>query len=171
MTVTTDILRSWRHPRVVLREKLAAGVREDRALAMLMGACGLIFVAEWPAASREAHLLAQAAAAAGTPAGEVPDVQALLGGRLMALIFIAPLLFYGLAALSRGVARLAGGRGTGYGARLALFWALLCTTPAILFHGLLRGFLGAQLSVTLVGVGVLALFLYLWISMLIEAET
>jgi hypothetical protein len=47
-----------------------------------------------------------------------------MGSRLMALVFIAPLFFYLLAAISHGVARVLGGKGTGFGARLALFWAL-----------------------------------------------
>ena len=42
MTVATDILRTWRRPRAVIREKLAAGVREDRALAVIMGAGALL---------------------------------------------------------------------------------------------------------------------------------
>ena len=54
MTITTDILRSWRHPRAVIREKLRAGDREDRALAVLMGASLLLFVAQWPGLSRAA---------------------------------------------------------------------------------------------------------------------
>lgn len=170
MPVVPDILASWRRPRAVIARKLAAGVREDRAIATLMGACGLIFVAQWPGLAREAHLTRLAAEAAGTPLDQVPTLQALMGARLLALVFIAPLVFYALALLSHGVARLFGGRGSGYGARLALFWALFCTTPAMLLQGLVGGFLGAGPAATVVGLGVLALFVYLWINMLIEAE-
>ena len=170
MPVVPDILASYRHPRAVIARKLADGVREDRALATLMGACGLIFVAQWPALSREAFLLAEAAKAAGTPPDQVPSLQALMGSRLFALVFVAPLVFYLLAALSHLVARVFGGRGTGFGARLALFWALLCTTPLILFQGLVAGFLGDGAANSAVGLVVLAVFLALWISMLVEAE-
>ena len=107
---------------------------------------------------------------AGTPLDQVPSLQALMGARLLALVFIAPLVFYALAAASHLVARLFGGRGTGFGARMALFWALFCTTPAILLQGLVGGFLGAGAAATVVGLMVLALFLYLWVNMLIEAE-
>lgn len=170
MPVVPDILASYRRPRAVIARKLADGVREDRALAVLMGACGLIFVAQWPALSREAFLLAEAAKAAGTPPDQVPSLQALMGSRLFALVFVAPLFFYLFAAISHLVARLFGGRGTGFGARLSLFWALLCTTPLILLQGLVAGFLGGGPANTLVGVLVLIAFLYLWISMLVEAE-
>lgn len=68
MSVTADILRSWHSPRLVLRARLSQGVREDRALAVLLCACLMMFIAQWPA-------LARAAQAA-------PDVplQARLGG-------------------------------------------------------------------------------------------
>lgn len=170
MPVVPDILASWRRPRAVIARKLAEGRREDRAIATLMGACGLIFVAQWPGLAREAHLTRLAAEAAGTPLDQVPTLQALMGSRLMALVFIAPLFFFLLAAISHGVARLLGGKGTGFGARLALFWALFCTTPVMLLQGLVAGFIGAGTAATVVGGLVFAVFLYLWINMLIEAE-
>ena len=162
--------RGWRRPRVLIREKLGQGLREDRALAVLMGACLLFFVAQWPGLAREAFLLAEAAKAAGTPPDQVPTLQALMGSRLFALVFVAPLAFYVLAAVSHLVARLFGGRGTGFGARLALFWALLCIAPLILFQGLVAGFIGDGPATAAVGVLVFGGFLYLWINMLIEAE-
>lgn len=158
MPVTTDILRAWRAPRALIREKLGQGLREDRALAVLMGGCGLAFVAQWPRLSREAFLN--------------PDVplEARLGGALMGWIFIAPLLFYALGAASHLVARAVGGKGTWFGARLALFWALLAVSPVLLLNGLVGGFIGSGPAATLVGVLVLVGFLYLWLSMLIEVE-
>lgn len=170
MPVVPDILASWRRPRAVIARKLAEGPREDRAIVTVMGACALIFVSQWPGLAREAHLTQIAAEAAGTPLDQVPSLQALMGSRLFALIFIAPLVFYVLAAISHLVARLFGGKGTGYGARLALFWALLCTTPVMLFNGLVAGFIGDGTAATVVGLGVFGGFLYLWINMLIEAE-
>ena len=171
MPVVPDILATWRRPRAVIARKLADGVREDRAIATLMGACGLIFVAQWPGLAREAHLTRIAAEAAGTALDQVPSLQALMGARLLAIVFIAPLVFYLLAAVSHLVARAFGGRGSGFGARLALFWALFCTTPVMLLQGLVGGFIGAGVSATVVGLLVLAVFVYLWITMLIEAET
>jgi hypothetical protein len=158
MTVTGDMLATWRRPRQILRAKLAGGVRDDRALAVLMGACMLIFIAQWPRLSREAHL---------DPS--VP-LDARIGGALMATIFLLPIVLYALAAVSHLVARLFGGRGSHFGARLALFWALLCTAPLMLFQGLVAGFLGPGPQLLLVG-GIVALaFLWLWLTLLIEAE-
>lgn len=171
MPVVPDILRSWRDPRGVIARKLADGPREDRALATLMGACALIFVAQWPVLARQAHLAKLAAEQAGTPLDQVPTLQALMGGALLAIVFMAPLAFYLLAAISHGVARLFGGKGTGFGARMALFWALLCIAPAMLFNGLILGFIGPGPSATAVGALVALVFVYLWIRMLIEAES
>ena len=54
MSVTTDIVRTWRRPRLVMRDLLAQGRREDRAIAFLMISCFLIFVAQWPRLRRVA---------------------------------------------------------------------------------------------------------------------
>lgn len=158
MSVTLDMLRAWRDPRGVLRSRLAQGVREDRALATVMGASFLIFVAQWPRLSREAFV---------DPS--VP-LDARMGGALLGIVFVLPLLLYVMAAASHLVARAFGGKGSWFAARLALFWALLATAPAMLFHGLIAGFVGPGAASTIVGLLVLAGFLYLWISMLIEAE-
>lgn len=171
MPVVPDILRTWRDPSGMIARKLADGPREDRALATLMGACALIFVAQWPALARQAHLAKVAAEQAGTPLDQVPSLQALMGASLLAIVFMAPLAFYLLAALSHGVARLFGGKGSGFGARMALFWALLCVAPAMLFNGLVLGFVGPGPAATGVGALVALGFLYLWIRMLIKAES
>lgn len=158
MTVTGDILATWRRPRDILRAKLDEGPREDRALAVLMGACSLMFVAQWPSLSRAATL---------DPS--VP-LDARIGGALMATIFILPVTLYALAAISHLIARLFGGKGSHYGARLALFWALLCLSPLLLLNGLVAGFLGQGTQATVVGLIVLAAFLWLWFTLLVEAE-
>ncbi len=158
MAVTTDILQTWRQPRVLIRRMLDRGPDEGRALAILMGACALIFVAQAPRLAREAHL---------NP--EVP-LDARLGVTLFALIFMAPLMFYAIAGISHLVARLLGGEGTWFGARMALFWALLATTPAMLLHGLAAGMLGPVSATTGLQLVVAVVFVTLWINMLIEAE-
>lgn len=159
MSVTSRILRTWRSPRGVMREHLAMGAREDRALAVLLAACLLMFVAQWPALSRAAHL---------DPS--VP-LDARLGGALMGTLFLVPLLAYGLAALSHLAARLMGGRGSWYGARMALFWSMLAVSPPMLFQGLVLGFVGTGPAATVVGLAVMAAFLFLWVSALAEAES
>ena len=158
MSVTIDILRSYRHPRAVLRARLDAPPREDLALVFLLLACVLFFVAQWPQLARAAHL---------DPA--IP-LDARLGGALFGWLFIAPLGFYALAALSHVVARALGGQGSWYGARLALFWALLVVAPPALLQGLVAGFIGPGPALDLVGMITLAWFLLVWGSGLVVAE-
>lgn len=159
MSVTQRIVASWRDPRGVMRAMLAAGPREDRALALLMAACGIIFVAQWPGLARAAHL---------DPS--VP-LDARMGGALMGTLFLVPLLAYGLGALSHLVARAMGGQGSFYAARLALFWSLLAVSPLMLLQGLVAGFIGPGLQAGIVGLLVLAGFLFQWINALVVAES
>lgn len=158
MSITRDILASWRRPRQVMRRHLGAGPREDRPLIFVMAACAVIFVAQWPRLAREAYL-----------APEVP-LQARLAGALLAIVFLAPLVFYALAALVHLVLRLVGGRGSFHGARLALFWALLAVSPAMLLQGLVAGFIGPGPAQTAVGLVVLVAFLAIWGACLRVAE-
>ena len=111
MAITQDIVATYRGPGAVMRRLLARGQREDRALAILMAGCLLVFVSQWPPLARQAHFDGQ-------------ELNPLLGGALLAWVMIAPLIFYGLAALSHLLARALGGQGSFFGARLALFWAL-----------------------------------------------
>jgi hypothetical protein len=86
-------------------------------------------------------------------------------------LLIWPLLFYGIGSISHLIARAFKGRGTFYTARLALFWALLASTPAWLFHGLVAGFIGPGPGLQIAGVIVLGSFLTFWSICLREAET
>ena len=135
-----------------------SGHREDRAIAILMAACVLIFIAQWPRLAREAHF------------DEAQTFQALMAGALMGWVFIAPLMMYALAALTHLILRPFGGQGTWFRSRLALFWALLAASPLWLFHGLLAGFVGPGVSLNLVGLLALLAFFVFWAAGLIEAE-
>lgn len=158
MPVSTDILESYLRPRQVFRRKLQGGTHEGRALATLIGACLLIFVAQWPGLARAAHV---------DPA--IP-LDARMGGALLGTLFLLPPIAYAVAALSHLVARAFGGTGSFFSARLALFWALLAVSPLMLLQGLVRGFIGPGPALTLVGLAVLATFLMLWVTSLIESE-
>ncbi|MCV2881220.1 YIP1 family protein [Actibacterium sp. XHP0104] len=160
MSVTQDIVRTYRAPRAVVRRQLAGGENEPRALVYLMAACLLIFVSTLPGHSRDAYL---------NP--EIP-LDARIGGSLLSWMIFVPLLMYALAAISHVIARLLGGKGTGFGARIALFWALLAAAPLWLLYGLLDGFVGqgqgpGQMIVGAIG---LCAFLAFWGLGLIEAE-
>lgn len=157
MPVTTDIVQTYRGPRRVFARLLGMGQREDRALIILMGGCIVAFISRWPALARQAHI-------------EGVELNMLLGGTLMAWIFIAPLVLYGIAALTHILAKALRGRGDWYGARLALFWALLASSPLMLLNGLVAGFIGPGIEMTLVGALWFVVFMWFWLSCLIEAE-
>jgi hypothetical protein len=152
MSVSADIVRSYVRPGQVMRRHLAMGRREDRALAMLMVALGLIFLAEWPGLMRAAN------------ADPSVPFDARIGGALMAMVFVAPLMAYAIAGLSRLIARLFGGKGSWFGARLALFWALLAASPLMLLQGIAGGLLGPGRAETVMSWLVLAVFLWVWIG-------
>jgi len=157
VAITSDMLESWRWPRVVLRRHLSRGVSEAFAFSLLFVFLILAFVAQWPLAAAEAHV-----------AGEPSAFPRMLAVGLAVLALIP--VWYGLAALSHLVARVFGGKGGWYGARMALFAALVAIGPLMLLQGLVAGMVGPGAGLTamrvLVGLG----FLYIWINMLIEAE-
>ena len=143
-----------------MRQLLAAGQREDRAIAILMGACLLIFIAQWPKAQREVTLNPDAL-----------PLDAQLGAALFAWLFIAPLLAYALAAIAHLIAKLLGGsKGNWYTARLGLFWTLLATAPLLLLHGLVEGLVGPGLELKIVGAAFLAAFFLIWGAALRESH-
>lgn len=157
MAVTTDILQSWRSPRVVLRRHLQRGISEPFAFSLLAAFLVLVFVSLWPFLSRQSTLQP-----------EVPMLQRLVAAGLAVLASIP--LWYGVAALSRLICKALGGQGSYYGARLSLFAALLAVTPAMLFQGLVAGMIGPGLQLDIVGWLVVLAFLWIWLSMLAEAE-
>lgn len=157
MSALTDIAATYRGPGRVVRRLLDQGQREDRALAILMGACALVFVSQWPKLSRDAYLSGA-------------ELNPMLGGSLLAWVIIMPLVLYLIAALAHICARLVGGKGSFYGARLALFWALLAAAPLLLLHGLVAGFVGPGPQLMVVGVIWCAVFLWFWIAGMVAAE-
>ncbi len=151
MSVLADIGASYVGTGRVLRRLLAAGPREDRALAILMAGCTLVFIAQWPRLSREAHLSGQ-------------ELAPLVGGTLMAWLFIMPLALYLIAFLSYLAMRLLRGKGSPYQARLVLFWALLASTPLVLLWGLIAGLIGPGPQMALIGALWTGCFLWFWAS-------
>jgi hypothetical protein len=156
MSVTTNIVASYRGPRAVVRQLLNDGVRESRALAFVMGFAAVAFVAQMPRLSRVAHLTEQ-------------DLNMLLGGALLGTVFIMPLMLYVLALVVHLIARLLGWSGTPFAARIALFWALVATTPILLLHGLVAGFIGPGAQQFTVGLVWFSVFFWFWIAGMREA--
>ncbi|MCJ7875079.1 YIP1 family protein [Phaeobacter sp. J2-8] len=157
MSVTRDIVATYRGPRRVVRRLLAWGQREDRVLAMVMAGCLMMFVSRWPVVARQSHF-------------EGTEMQPSIGAALFGWLMVAPLLLYALAAVSHLIARVLGGQGDFYGARLALFWALLATSPLVLLFGLVEGFIGQGIQSQAVGFLWFVIFLWFWLSGLREAE-
>lgn len=164
MPVTTDMVRTWRAPRAVMRNLLDHGRREDRAIAYLLIACFLIFVAQWPRLSRISGGFEP------SPWPEDVNFEGMMTYSFYALLIILPLALYAVAALLRIIARLLGGQGSWYSARLALFWSLLASTPLLLLHGLVRGFIGPGPEATLVGGLWCAAFAVILVQSMREAE-
>ena len=157
MPVTTDIVATYRGPGRVVNRLLDMGPREDRALAFVMAFCVIGFIAQLPSLARRAHL-------------EGSELNMLMGGALLGSVFILPLWFYLIAWISHLVARAFGGKGTGYGARLALFWALLASGPLVLLNGLVAGFIGPGAAQTLIGLMWVAIFVWFWLSGLRQTQ-
>lgn len=149
MGATADILRSYARPLAPIREHLARGPVESRSLAFLMVGCIVVFVAQWPQLARVAQL-------------EGEPFDRLVAYSLLAWLFFAPLLLYGLALLGHGVSRLLGGRGTSAEARLALFWAWLTATPLAMLTGILSALTGNSLPTNAAGALWIGAFLAFW---------
>lgn len=172
MSVTQDIAATWAGPRKVMRKLLAMGRREDRALAFLFAACALIFVGQLPRLQRANTLEQQEWLATGAKASDkVATFQAEIAITGFAWLLVWPLLFYFIGGLTHLIAKVFRGKGSFYSARLALFWALLASSPAWLFHGLVSGFIGPGPAQQIAGVIVLGAFLLFWSVSLREAET
>lgn len=157
MPVAKDIVATYRGPGSVVRRLLDMGQREDRALVFVMAFCVISFIAQLPGLSRRAHL-------------EGLELNMLMGGTLLGSVFILPLLFYVFAWVSRFVVRLFGISVTPYHARLALFWALLASSPLVLLNGLVAGFVGPGPALQSVGLLWLVVFGWFWVAGLRQAE-
>ncbi len=146
--IVPRIVRSWWEP-----GRVVASLRglPDRALiAVLMAAMLIFLIAQAPIHARAAH---------SDPS--VP-LQARMGGAMLAVLFMMPLLAYALAALASALSRLTSRPVPPQESRLALFWALLAVSPAMLLAGLTAGLVGPGPALGLVrtvaGIG----FLVIW---------
>lgn len=158
MSMTANILRSYRAPRAVLRGLIEQGLREPQVLFFGTLACALIFVAQWPALSRAATL--------------DPSVtfEQRMGGALFGTVFLLPLILYALAGVLQLVLRVFGRAVPGLWVRAAVFWAFLAITPLMLVQAVLSAAFG-PMGVALVFGGVVAvIFAYILIAGLREVS-
>ena len=147
MSVTLDILRTWKGPAPVVARHLSGPRREDRAFAILMAGCLMVFVGALPRLARDAALSGE---------GFLRDATYAFVGWMV----VWPLAFYLVAALSALVVRGAGL----YGARVALFWALLASSPAALLYGLAVGLAGPGPGAQAAGLVWLTALGWFWIA-------
>ena len=157
MAVTRDIVEAHLRPRRVMARLLRMGQREDRVLAMLMGGCIILFVSQWPYRARQAHFTGE-------------TLTDYIQHDAVGLIFVLPLLAYGVAALLRLISRIFGAKADYYSARLAMFWARLASSPALVLAGMVKGFIGLGVANSIVGALWLLVFLWVLGNSLIEAE-
>ncbi|NNU80743.1 YIP1 family protein [Halovulum dunhuangense] len=159
-----DILSAYPDLRGSIRTKLDQAPRDAQLLILIFLAAGIGFVAGLPAAREQALAV------------EEPDaLTGVLAGRLFAAIFITPLVLFALAALSHVAARIFGGRGSFWSARLALVWAVIVALPLLVVSAALDPILGAALGAYGVGLSTIlstvAGFGFLWIWAVFLAET
>ncbi|WP_299725833.1 YIP1 family protein [uncultured Tateyamaria sp.] len=152
MAITRNITATYRGPGRVVARILGGPRREDQVLYFLMAACVVIFIAQTPYQAREAHL------------DESVPFQARLYWSAFLWIFLFPLVMYALAGLVWLLARVIPQAPSGYEIRVALFWALLASTPIVLLLGLTAGMIGP--GPALQGVALLwcAVFLWFWVA-------
>ena len=139
MSIVQEIINTYRKPQQVFAGLLEGAVSESRSLAILMGGCVGTFVSSWPALARQAHL-------------ESKQVTDLMGGALLAWVFIMPLVFYVLAMMFWVIQRVLMGRARIDTVRIVLFWSFFASLPFIFLHGLVRGFIGEGAAQNIVGV-------------------
>ncbi len=159
MGLFADILATYRSPGKVMRRHLDGARDEGRALMYLLLACCLSCLAQWPRLQREVSM-------DGSVALEIR-----IGGALFGWIFIVPPAMYAFAFLARVLAGAFGGHGTGYSARLALFWSMLAVAPLGLVAGLVGGFIGPGPAAAITGLVGYVIFCVIWWFSMIEAET
>lgn len=146
--IAPRILQSWWAPRRVVRG--LSTMPERVKLVVLMAAMLIFLIAQAPQHARAAQI--------------DPSVpfEARMGGALLAVMFLMPLLAYGTAALVALISRLFSRTLTPEDSRLALFWALLAVAPAMLLSGMVAGLIGpgpaSSMTQAVTGIG----FLMIW---------
>ena len=138
-----------------MKRYLEDGIREEQTLffAILFGL--LSFLSLLPALAKHAFLTNE-------------SLSALASAQFISSVFMMPLLMYGIAAVSHLILKYFGGQGDYIGARRALFWAALVTTPAILLTSIAEAYF-SEIS-TILSVITTMIFVWQWVSNLKELE-
>lgn len=132
--------------------------REDRLFVLLIAGCVMVFVILAPREARLAHL------------DDTVPLAARLYWSAFFWILIMPFVLYFFAAFSRIVMLPFLKELSWYGARLALFWALLASVPVGMLFGLVAGMIGPGPQQSIVGLLWLGSFLWFWVAGLFAAN-
>lgn len=130
MSVTRDMIESYKAPKRPFSRQLHEGVSESRVLAYLMIAVVIIFIAQLPRLSRESFL-----------DGTI-ELEARVGAAILGWLFIMPLALYALSFVIVIVQKLFRMPAHAFTTRMALFWSLLVSSPIFLLQGLVAGLIG-----------------------------
>lgn len=152
------ILAAWRDLGGSINARLAARPRDAELLVWGLVAALIGFVAGLPDALRQASSAADRDMATG-----------LLATRLFGAVFVMPLFLFCLSGLSHALARLAGGKGSYWAARVALFWAVLVSLPLVLVNGFAAAWAPARV-ISVISVLTFVAFLWVWARFLAEVE-
>lgn len=155
MSLLADIKAAYRSPRTEMRRHIENGIGEEQTLffALLFG--GLSFLSQLPDIAKRAHLTGD-------------SLPAMTAAQFIASVFMMPLLMYGIAAIVRVIYGYIGGQGDHIGARRALFWAAVVTTPVLLASTILSTYLpDLRLGLAVITTVV---FFWQWFSNLRELE-
>lgn len=158
MSIALDIVRTYRAPKEVQMRQMRAGDNsEGRALAVLMGACFLLFVATLPNMSRQAFL--------------DPSItfQERMAGAFFAWLLMMPLAFYCFSLLVKLVLMVLRVEAPAHHVRMAIFWALLASSPLWLLSGLAAGFTGETPGTMISGLAAIGAFAVFTIFGLVAA--
>lgn len=159
MSIVLDIARTYTRPREVQSRQMRAGeTGEGRALAILMGACFLLFIATLPNLSRQAFI------------DPTIPFRGRMAGAFFAWVLMMPLAFYVLSILLTGALKVLRIEAQGQYVRMAMFWALLASVPLWLLAGLSAGFTGESPGTAISGLAAIGAFAVFTIFGLVAAR-
>lgn len=155
MSLVLNIVRTYRRPRAVVKGLISQELREPQVFFFNALFCVLVLFVQLPVLSLRADTSSM-------------SYEELRSGTIMGVLFVLPLLLYGLALVLGGVLRVLRNPAPGLWVRLALFWSLLAVTPLMMVHSALSATLGQTEAVIGFGFVVAGAFLYILISALVE---
>jgi len=156
MAIWSDLRDTYLSPAKLARRKTTSVPGEPTLLAYLLLAALVSLVSRMPGVmSQDLSLDA---------------TRRLIGAQFATSMLFGPLFFYFIAIVSRFVAYLLGGKGTGNSARYALFWPLLALQPVVIAIEIAKQTsLPPLVQATVSGLGAV-FFLYVWLSFLFVME-